>query len=384
MVLLYNVFITGTTGNQFFTHNRGNLASYTKLDIVKYSLASLANAYCWTKAIVNVEFDETYDQTDVDSFESFVRSEFMSVDLIYSRKRCQFQHEWQALYNHFNNEYILYLGNHDHIFIDSSTDYLQQLVSIAKYKYPTTGTIAISHWPENVRWAKCGYIELNEYQPKQPFENYYNTNEYIHFQTSTVDSILIITKSIYYDWFFTGVWGDLKLPRTDGIGEVSIPLIRQALGVPLPKQDVIVPLKELFRHFDGYTHQLIGNDICPSISIPPGFFESDIRIRFGYDDYKPNWVNLNPTKNYYAHDIKGVDDRITVEDIPMFWKNRVAEIDINPYIDMENMIQHRLHAILSMIYSDARYNPHIEPNIQQLVLSQYLKTYKNYKLNDYV
>jgi hypothetical protein len=378
------VYITSTAGNQFFTHSRGNLTSHTKLDITKYSLASLVSAYPWTRAIINVEFDSNYSQADVNSFEAFVREEFKDIDLMFSRRRCEYQHEWQALYNNINDDFILYLGNHDHIFIDSTNQYFQELVDIIKDEYPNTGTIAISHWPENIRWAKSGYIELDEFHPRQPFENYFATEKYLHFQTNVVDSILVIPKTIYYDWFFTGVWGDLKLPRTDGIGGASIPLIRQSLGIPLPKQDVIVPLKEQFRHFDGYTHQRIGNDICPSISIPPGFFESNIHIRFGYEDRKDGWVNLNPTMNYYAYDTSGADDRITYKDIPTFWKKRIVKVDINPYINEENMIQHRLHAMLNMIYSDPRYNQYIEPNIQQLLLVQHLKTYKNYQLNNNV
>lgn len=381
MILLFNVYITNTAGNQFYQHNRGNLPLYKKIDVTKYSLASLAVAYPWTKAIINVEFDNNHTAQEIDEFEQFVRDEYKAIDLVYSRQRKESQSEWQSLYAEFDDDLILYLGNHDHIFIDSNNNCLQNIVSIAKQTYPSTATIAISHWPENIRWAKCGYIDLNETAPKQPFADYLATSSYLHFKTISVDSIIVMTKQLYYDWFFTGNWGNLKLPRTDGIGGASIPTIRRALGVPLPQQDVLVPLKEQFRHFDGYTHQQIDNNTCPSLSIPPGFFERNIRIRYGYTDRKEGWVNLNPTLNYYAFDKMGADDRIAIEDVPLFWMDRIAEIDVNPSLDNESMIQYRLHAVLQMMYSDPRYNPYIEESVEQNVLNTYLQAYEGYGLS---
>lgn len=381
MILLFNVYITNTAGNQFFQHNRGNLPLHKKIDVTKYSLASLAVTYPWTKAIINVEFDPNHTTQEVDEFEQFVRKEYDGIDLTYSRQRCERQSEWQSLYAEFTDDLILYLGNHDHVFIDSSNDHLQELIDVAKSTYPSTATIAISHWPENIRWAQCGYIELNQVLPKEPFKDYSVSNDHLHFKTVSVDSIIVLTKQLYYDWFFTGSWGDLSLPRTDGIGGASIPTIRQALRVPLPQQDIIVPLKEQFRHFDGYTHQLIDNNTCPSISIPPGFFDHNIRIRYGYTDRKEGWVNLNPTLNYFAFDITGADDRITLDDIPLFWKDRIAEIDVNPSLHQDDMIQHRLHGVLQMMYSDERYSPYIEDRVEQNVLNTYLKTYKGYGLS---
>jgi hypothetical protein len=45
------------------------------------------------------------------------------------------------------------------------------------------------------------------------------------------------------------------------------------------------------------------------------------------------------------------------------------------------MIQYRLGSILNMVYSDERYNPYIDKEIEYKVLNQYLKNYKNYTLN---
>ena len=381
MVLLFNVFLTVSKANQNVIYDRGNLPSNSKLDITKYSLASLAKAYPWSKAIINIELDSNcYSKEDNKNIYDFITKEFKDIEFVYSSKRCESQKEWQALYDVINSDLIFYLGNHDHIFIDSDNSYLKDLVKIAKeYK---NSTIITSHFPENIRWAKSGYIELNETTPRKLNNGYKINDNYLSYEGICIDSLNIITKSLYYDWFFTGNWGDkVKLPRTDGIGGIDLLKIRNHLGVSLPQQKVIIPYKEQLRHYDGYMHQKITNDTCPSLTIPDGFFENKIRVRYGYNDYKKGWVNINPqNQNYYASDKNGVDDKITLDDLPLFWKEKIIDVDINSNINEEEMIQHKLQYRLQMVYSDERYNPYVDDEIQQKVLDTYLLTHKQYKL----
>jgi hypothetical protein len=125
-------------------------------------------------------------------------------------------------------------------------------------------------------------------------------------------------------------------------------------------------------------HQRIGNDVCPSLAIPDGFFEDKIKIRFGYDDYKQGWVNLNPMLNYKAFDKAGVDEKILVSDIPLFWKDKIIDIDENPNISEEEMVQHRLYSVLQMIYSDERYSHYIDKALEQKIMKTYVSNYKKY------
>ena len=381
MVLLFNVYITPSKGNQFVVFDRGNLKSNNKIDVTKYTLSSLASAYPWSKVIINVELDSNhYNKKDNNNLYNFIIKEFKNTEIVYSSKRCELQKDWQNLYNEINSDLIFYLGNHDHVFIDSDNSYLKELTEIAK-KYKNS-TIITSHFPENIRWAKCGYIELNESQPKKLNTNYKINDNHISYEGICIDSLNIITKSLYYDWFFTGNWGDeIKLPRTDGIGGVDLIKIKNHLGINLPQQKIIIPYKEQLRHFDGYMHQRITNDICPSLAIPDGFFENKIKIRYGYSDYKEGWVNINPQNSYYyASNKDGVDDKITLDDLPLFWKKKIVEIDSNPNVNEEEMIQHKLQSKLQMVYSDERYNPYVDDETQQKVLDTYLLTHKQYKI----
>jgi hypothetical protein len=381
MVLLFNVYLTDTPGNPYSGLSRGLLSSYSKLDVTKYSLASLAAAYSWTRAIINVELDpKIYTEDQLTELKKFVEREFKDIEVLFSNKRVKLQQEWKDLYEKINSDLILLLCNHDHIFIDSSRETLEEVVKQEHSKYTT---IVMSHWPENIRWAKSGYIQLSESQPRELNSNYRALDYGLSYQGTCIDSLNIITKHLYHDWFFTGEWGEVGLPRVDGITGLYSDLItiRNYLGIPLPKQTIIVPYKEQLRHFDGYLHQRIDNNTCPSLSIPNNFFESSLKVRYGYDDYIEEWVNLNPRAiNYKAFNIDGIDDKITLEDLPLAWKNRVAETYVSPYINEEEMIQYRLQAVLQMIYSDTRYNSYIEPEVKDRVLNQYLKTYKQYQL----
>ena len=381
MVLIFNVYLTDSSGNPHSGITRGILPSYSKLDITKYSLASLAVAYSWTKAIINVELDpKLYSEQDREDLRAFVEKEFNGIELLYSNKRVAYQQEWKKLYEEINANLILLLCNHDHIFLDSSKECLERIVNQEHDKY---ATIVMSHWPENIRWAKSGYIELNEATPRYLNKDYSILDYGLTYKGTCIDSLNIITKDLYHDWFFTGEWS-YPLPRVDGISGLypNIIYIRNQINIPLPEQTVIIPFKEQMRHFDGYMHQRIDNNICPSLIIPEGFFESNIKIRYGYEDRKEGWVNLNPkADNYRAADLNGVEDKITLTDLPLMWQNRVALLDSSPYIIEEEAIQYRLKAVLEQIYSDIRYNPYIEPEVEERILNEYLKVYKNYKIS---
>ena len=381
MVLLFNVYITNTPGNPFSELSRGLLPSFSKLDITKYSLASLAVAYSWTRAIINVELDpKIYTEAQSIELKEFIEKEFKGIEVLFSNKRIKFQHEWKNLYEKINSDLILLLCNHDHIFIDSSKETLEEIVKQEHSRYTT---IVTSHWPENIRWAKSGYIQLNESQPRKLNSNYKVLDCSLSYDGICIDSLNIITKQLYYNWFFTGEWGNVSLPRLDGVAGLypNLLAIRSYLNIPLPQQTIIIPYKEQLRHFDGYSHQRIDNNTCPSLTIPEGFFESNMKIRYGYTDYLEGWININPKfSNYRAYSLDGTDYKITLEDLPLVWKNKVAELDINPYIDDEEMIQYRLKDALSMVYSDTRYNSYIDAEVEQKVLNQYLKTHKQYQL----
>lgn len=401
MVLLFNVFVTNksATGGQWESLgvgcDRGNLNTPDKLNILKYSLASYASAYPWKRVILNLEIDPEYISLDrKKELEDFVRHEFSNTELYFSDIRNVTQEDWKKTYELINDDMIFYQGNHDHIFIDSSTDYLEELVALRK-EYGPNLSISTSHFPEAIRTAKCGYMGDNENFPQNPSVDYEVKQNHAYRKGKMLDSLIIITKEIYEDWFLEKNWDDLypafpptlfksghvELPRTEGVGIIGLEEIKRHLNSPLIEQKIVIPFKELFRHFDGYYHQKISNYYCPAIDIPPGFFENNIKIRYGYNDYKEGWVNINPkAENYYAYDVSGTDYKFTLEDIPLFWKSRILEVDSNPEINEEEMIQYKLKSVLEMVYTNCKYDPYIDKELETKILNKYLESHPEYQL----
>jgi hypothetical protein len=368
MILFCNTFITETkpTVGKGYVF-RENLKSFSNFDIFKYSLASLAVAYPWSKVILKITLDDIYKSRQQE-LEDFIKSEFKKFDLILEWQRNEYQNDWIQDYKLLNDDLIWFYCNHDHIFFDSNTQHLGELVN--EMRNENLCSLQFSHWPENIRMAKLGGSDIT----RNP-STYCIHNNSISIISTNFDSIQIITKDLYYSWWCEGEFNHVRLPRPDffGIGLVEIK--------PIPHHKVIIPLKEICRHFDGYQHVYpqITNNQCPAIDIPYGFFENDIKIRYGYNDYKEGWININPINpNYYAYDKTGVDYKFTLEDLPLVWKNRISTIDSNPDIDEEEMLQYRLKSVLEMIYTSDMFI--IDKEVETKILNNYLKPF-NYNLD---
>jgi hypothetical protein len=409
MVLLVNCFITNksATGGHWeslgIKQDRGNLRQDNKIDILKYSLSSFASAYPWTRAIIKVKLDDNYSSDEIKlDLEEYVKKEFEDIDLIFFHERNITQQDWIDTYSLINDDLIHCYCGHDHIFYDSSSDYLIKMVKSVKENYKDEyTTLVLSHFPESIRTAKCGYIDHHLDVPSNFNKTYKLEENYLSYDSFCYDSINIISKKLYEDWFLKGKWDDalqfyppntfksghLELPRIDGVGITDLNFIRnKLLNIPTPKQKIIIPYKEIARHYDGYFYQGITNNQCPSIDIPLGFFENDIQIRYGYDDYKEGWTNINPKNDhYYAYDKSGTDYKFTLNDLPLVWKNKISTIDINPDIDEEEMIQYRLKAVLEIIYTSANGNPykyhsHIDKELENNIINEYLQNYPEYQI----
>jgi hypothetical protein len=410
MVLLVNTFITNISGNAGLWdslgvfQSRGHLHNDNKIDILKYTLASLAKAYPWTRVIIKAQLDDEYALSDIEKdLEAFIREEFKDFDLHFSNKRNLIQQDWKDTYELINDDYVFTFCAHDHVIMDHSTEELQKVINAAKQTYPNQFvTVTISHWSEFIRNAKfkgptTSYNTHSNIEPVEPNVDYKLEEYFISYNKPTADSIHILSKELYYDCFFIGNWDDfynlypsgifksghIELPRIDGVGITDLGFIRKDLmRNPIATTKILIPYKEIARHFDGYFYHGITNNQAPSLDIPIGFFEKNMKIRYGYDDRKEGWVNINP-KNpyYYAHDLSGADYKFTLKEIPLFWKDRITEIDINPEIDEEEILKYRLNHILEMVYTSPNHDPYIEEKLASKILNKYLEIFPEYTLD---
>lgn len=405
MVLLINTFITNKSGTggawetAGVSQDRGNLTQDNKLDILKYTLSSFAKAYPWKRVIIKAQLDDEYTSEEIKKeFEHYVREEFKDFDLYFSHTRNVTQQDWIETHKLINDDYVHCYCSHDHVLMDYSPEYLERILnSLREDNSHDYVTLSLSHWSEFMRNAKAG--PTNTHRDVAPM--FYNINykleeNYVSYEGFCYDSIHIISEKLYKDWFCIGEWdktlliyppntfktGHIELPRIDGVGITDLNFIRnKLLNIPTPRQKIVIPYREIARHYDGYFYHGITNNQAPSLDIPKGFFEKDIKIRYGYDTRKEGWVNINPKNEYYyASNKSGADYKFTLEEIPLFWKSRISQWDINPDINEEEMIQYRLKSVLEMLYTSENHNPYIEPELETKVLNEYLKIFPQFNL----
>ena len=76
----------------------------------------------------------------------------------------------------------------------------------------------------------------------------------------------------------------------------------------------------------------VGPDVCPPLEIPPGFFDKNMVIKYGYDTRNHDAVNINPysVDLYTVNSDSGMDYKFIESELPMFWKSYIKQIDRNP------------------------------------------------------
>jgi len=324
MIVWFNCKITDVRPNP---QPRYYLRNDKRMDIAKYSIASMVPLLpLVSKFIFNLEFADGHAGQEKE-MEDWLTSLFPQDKLSMYWFRCNNLTQWREKQREFDiigDNYIFFCGNEDHVFMDSNIDIFSQ-VEAALSKDPSIYSTAITtHYPETIR---ASYVLQGQWD--HPF---------VKFQTGNNDSNRIIKRAMF-DWYLDQIKDDNQLIfRTEHWNNTV-----------LPTNIAHTATKEQFRHFDGYNHVGIGADQCPPIEIPSGFFDNNIKIRYGYNDRKEGWVNINPaSESLYAEDGKGADYRIVMDDLPMFWQSRISEFDVNPESDNQVLTAERDKDLLKM------------------------------------
>ena len=305
--------------------------SRNRLEVAMYTLASYA-VLDWSNVIIKYEIQDTSKK---EQFESFVKKLFPKAIIIYGRSDNQKKfRESLELMKKLGDEWIFYAGNTDHPFVAEETETLRACLKKARelkarHKFVS---ISYSHFletrsivdPDSYRFDKRLKVIDDSEKCTAVF---YPDGQSALF----VDSIIIMHIDMFEHIFCSVDLGNKRIIRSESL-----------IGSLQPPEHVaVLPKNEICRHFDGYSHIQFHvpsdpNDLLPPLFIPDGFFEGKIRVAFGYDEYREGWVNMNPLKEKYSFrdSVNGTDLKSIPQALPLFWKDRIAEIDINKNADM--------------------------------------------------
>lgn len=307
MFLYMNVYISDA---RLTPINRGYLRKESRSDVFRYMLSSLACIDRITDGVVRVEFDAPY----ANQFDAIVKhgKEVFGNKIKFINKRATTSTEWQQHLAHDiahipDDESVMFFCNDDHIFIDSSLDMLYTCIDAMEADKEPYKAIVLSHWPEHLKVAKASFCtKLEEHK------------DFITFYWGSDDSYQIVNARLLRKWFDSRQPGHPGwLPRSDGA------------FWNVQQYKAWVPKKELVRHFDGYGPQNMCIGEAPPLEIPEGFFTGNIRIDIGGDSRRSGWTLFNPDMPVKTTHTNGADYKWVEEDIPLFWRNKIVQIERN-------------------------------------------------------
>lgn len=325
MIVWFNCKISDIRPNP---QPRYHLRNDNRFDIARYSFASFAPLIPMVnKFIFNLEMADGHAHQQ-EEMEHWLRSIFPAEKLSLHWHRCNNIAQWreiQAEVNDIGDNIIFPAGNEDHIFMDSNILTMNNAIKTVGSGDHVDSTFMTSHYPENIR--ACHH-----------FGGEYFSEGLIRYNTGNNDALRIMRKE-FFNWYLDQVKDpDMFIYRTEHWNSLV-----------LPDNIMSGPTKEQFRHFDGYGHVGIGPDYVPPLEIPPGFFEKNIVIKYGFEERDPACVNINPcVDTLYAADGKGTDYKWTLLDIPEFWSPYIKEIITAPGINKDAMSEARDKHLLLM------------------------------------
>lgn len=333
MILYFDTLITEKTFGGKVRKNRidsfrKKSSSYSKqsrINIAMYSLASYS-IYNWSDVLVRYELD---DAQQYKGFDAFILSLYPKATIIHDRSDSQNDYlKSLSLLKKMNGDWIFYVPNNDHPLVTSKSniqDYIDSMVILAEKwsKKNRFVSIVYSHYTEFINIPKKGTPENLLFGSGTKILKD-DTKALIYSKPGgEFSSIQIVNKDMMTHWFSSINLKKRRVVRSEDLSE----------EVKILEQIVIVPKIELCAHYDGYEHMnnlpnLIRPNQIPPLFIPKGFFENDIKIAYGFDEYKKGWVNVNPcAKKYIFEDIRyGTDLKLTLDQLPLFWKERTSQI----------------------------------------------------------
>ena len=343
MILYFDSYITDTPlvrahrrELEEVRRKKSNYKHSQKIEIAKYSLMSY-KMYPWSHELIRYELE---DKKQIRRFDKFIRSIFPNATIIHERSDSQKDYKKSLeLIEKWNDPWIFYAPNNDHPIISSDENirnYIDNLLNLAQkhtknYKFVS---IMYSHLSEFLNIPEKGTPEhfLHGKGTKIIEEN--SLAKVYSMPGGDFSSLQITNINLLRKWFASEDLSKKRVIRSEDVkGYVKV-----------KKQLIIVPKKEVCSHYDGYLHMIgLPNEIptnkIPPLFIPPGFFENKVKIAYGYEKNRKGWVNINPYASKYSFEdnLSGTDLKLTLDQIPFFWRSHIEKIDVNSNLAGKNV-----------------------------------------------
>ena len=337
MILFFNVYLE--PNSLYFSYDRGRLPTQDKVDVFKYCLTSVASIYKWSQVIIKFKLHDSYKHREEELIH-YIKELFPNhPNLSISTTRNEYQKDWKATYEQFTDDDLIFFScNHDHIFFDYGIEYFESCIDTFKKYKSEEASLYLTHYPEMVEHTRR-HLGAKIDGPL------------VHYHTLNTDSFLIITRNLFKHWWIDPSYSEDKLiPRSD-YKENSIFNL-----TPIRGQHFFSTSRELFRHFDGYSHTHWPENllnICPPIAIPPRFFEKDTLVIYNFNEYYENAYNINVNKvNYSAFSNENCSDHFCLlKEIPKVIADNTSAIytRILPDEDFDTNFENRMRKIRSII-----------------------------------
>lgn len=336
MILIISVFITNKKLNSSRTSN--NRLEIFKYMLASYSVLNFSDIYIYCK----LDNDYLHEKKNL---ELYINELFNKPNIIFDRYITQ--QEWynsNIFKNLDDNEIALFTQNDDHIFIGRDLNIINEGIELMKTCNNDYKALYYSHFPEINNLCRKLKCKSNG--------NYYCLNIPI------TDSIQFFNIKYLKFLLFDIVWPTKQMIRIDEL--IRDKRIWNNYGTNIFNYDIItlVPKEECFRHFDGYSHVNIDENICPNLKIPPFFFDKNVIIKYCNEVYDSSCVNINPLKELIipsktTNFTNKTDLCYTINDIPFFWKEYIKDIIICNKLNEDTLIMHR-----NNYYNDLKYCKH--------------------------
>ncbi len=297
----------------------------SRFDIFKYSIASYVPIN-WSQVIIRIDGEL---KENIHDLKDYIKECFPDSDVVFERSDTGTKYSRVLNKVRSGNPWVFFSPNNDHPFIYKDPGVFDQLLAAAEKaekKYDLPVSILYSHFTESINSiSPQGYLYgyTGDFCEVVDEDEYSYTVKYDH---ASLLGVQIFRAEYLYEQMI--VAGDRRVIRSECLGQY-INYESDSL--------MIVPKVECCRHYDAYMHTyMVVNDYItasrvPPLFIPDHFFDRQIKIRYGFDDYSSEYININPGKTSYIFDSSdGTDLAISMIDLPAFWRDRVAVIEANP------------------------------------------------------